>query len=133
MQPEVYLESIEFGAFDKVSSKLNSVQVNLSNGESSPLIIKDSWSKQYYPETFNFDHVDKPIRAVAASDDGHSAGRISFMSLDGKEVQVYNPTDIAHKTNIYQLSENEELIGVYGVKGKGSWFTSFGFIVKKTS
>ena len=30
----------------------------------------------------------------------------------------------------FEIGDNEELIGVYGVAGKESWITSFGFIVK---
>ena len=37
MQPEVYLESIEFETVSSKDSKLASVRVNLSNGESSPV------------------------------------------------------------------------------------------------
>ena len=33
--------------------------------------------------------------------------------------------------NTYDLEENEELIGVYGVKYRSAYITSFGFIVKR--
>ena len=30
----------------------------------------------------------------------------------------------------HQLGDNEELIGVYGIKDKSEYFSAFGFIVK---
>ena len=52
------------------------------------------------------------------------------MNDAGNEVYAFNPTDDTPKTTAYRLRDNEELIGVYGVKDKRSYFSSFGFIVK---
>ena len=57
-------------------------------------------------------------------------GKVRFMDGSGNEVGVYNPSNISDDTVTYQISENEELIGIYGVKGKFHWFTSFGFILR---
>ena len=69
---------------------------------------------------------------MEARDAAHYATeKIRFMDGSGNEVYVYNPTNHQHSTTSYhQLSENEELIGVYGVKDMWEYFTSFGFIVK---
>ena len=61
------------------------------------------------------------------------------MDSEGNEVYVYNPTNdsgITTRTTTYQLGENEELIGVYGVNEPPTdqlvktYLSSFGFIVK---
>ena len=61
------------------------------------------------------------------------SGKFRFMDNAGKVVYEYNPTNISGATTSYQLGENEELIGVYGVYGVREhyyWISSFGFIVK---
>ena len=52
------------------------------------------------------------------------------MDEAGNEVSVYNPSNDTHNTTSYRLNYDEELIGVYGVKDKRSYFSGFGFIVK---
>ena len=52
------------------------------------------------------------------------------MDSTGNEVYAYNPKNTTVQTATYRLQENEELIGIYGVKDKSQWFSSFGFIVK---
>ena len=44
----------------------------------------------------------------------------------------YNPDKHQHGVTVHELAENEELIGVYGVKDKQGWFTSFGFLALST-
>ena len=80
-------------------------------------------------ETINFDP-DTPIREVAAHDGKYWTAQIIFMENAGKEFYAYNPSNATQKTTAYRLGENEELIGVYGLKDKSSYFSSFGFIVK---
>ena len=70
---------------------------------------------------------------MEAFDSGHNTGytySIGFLDSAGTRVYDYNPSNSNIPTKKYQLGYNEELIGVYGVKDKKSWFTSFGFIVK---
>ena len=67
---------------------------------------------------------------MEAFDENRYIYRIRFMDSAGREVYVYNPINVSVTTTSYQLGVNEELIGVYGVKNRNSWFTSFGFIVK---
>jgi len=63
-------------------------------------------------------------------DTGSYTYRIRFIDDAGNEVYAYNPSNTLVQTTSIQLRDNEELIGVYGVKDKWSWFSSFGFIVK---
>ena len=102
--------------------------MNLSNGESSP-----EHAEQANHETISFDP-SIPIRAVAAMDVFHDTGsysyRIRFMDSAGNEVYAYNPSNATVPTTTYQIGKNEELIGIYGVKGTSEWLSSFGFIVK---
>jgi len=46
------------------------------------------------------------------------------------EIASYNPTNMKRKGPVLKLRDEETLIGVYGVKDKKGFFTSFGFIVK---
>ena len=45
----------------------------------------------------------------------------------------YNPDNHNHGTTVYEMAQNEELIGVYGVKDKQAYYTSFGFLVLQTT
>ena len=92
--------------------------------------METSYITHYHPETINFDPSTQ-IRAVAAYDPGYGfIARIRFMDSVGSELFEYNPLNSTTSTTTYQLGENEELIGVYGNKDKGTWFRNFGFIVK---
>lgn len=93
----------------------------MSNGESSAVFENSNYSQQANHETINFDP-NIPIRAVEAFDISHHTGsytyRIRFMDSEGNEVYAYNPRNTTVKTTSYQILENEELIGIYGVKNK---------------
>ena len=67
---------------------------------------------------------------MAAYDTGSWTGNFRFMDSAGKVVYEYDPENKYEDSTSYKLSENEELIGVYGVKDKRRHFASFGFIVK---
>ena len=61
--------------------------------------------------------------------------RIRFFDGAGTEVFIYNPTNYNNACIKHQIAENEEIIGVYGVKTHPdypdiAYFHSFGFIVK---
>ena len=56
---------------------------------------------------------------------------MTFLDKGGKLIDKYNPMNHrVHEGTKYELQENEELIGVYGVKDLAEYFNSFGFIVK---
>ena len=56
---------------------------------------------------------------------------IFFFNSAGNEVASYNPGGITSKNGpTFDIAENEEIFGVYGVKDKKDYFTSFGFIVR---
>ena len=58
--------------------------------------------------------------------------RVTF--IDKKEAAIYsfNPANQERSGPIHRIEDNEELIGVYGVRNKFACnsFSSFGFIVK---
>lgn len=111
---------------------MSSARVNLSNGESSPAFENSDHAQQANHETISFDP-NIPISAVAALDISHDTGslyRLRFMDSAGNEVYAYNPSNTTVPTTTYQIGKNEELIGIYGVKDKSEWLSSFGFIVK---
>jgi len=56
---------------------------------------------------------------------------IFFLDGAGNEVYSYNQGNQSKEGPSFDIAENEEIFGVYGVKDKKDSFTSFGFIVKK--
>ena len=52
-----------------------------------------------------------------------------FKDESGNLITEYNPWSYIEQGVEHQISANELIIGVYGVKDKRSYFTSFGFIV----
>ena len=56
---------------------------------------------------------------------------IFFLDIAGNEVASYDPdVNISKDGLAFDIAENEEIFGVYGVKDKEDYFTSFGFIVR---
>jgi len=93
MRPDASIQSIEFTTheFANAAGGVSSVQVTLSNGQSSPLFETSSTTHAYH-ETINFDKAT-PIRAVAAVDRGNFTARIKFLDSDsaGNELYTYDP------------------------------------------
>lgn len=53
------------------------------------------------------------------AEDGRSfVKRITFLDEAGAQIGSYNPTNYTRGGPIYQIDENEELIGVYGDYGE---------------
>ena len=138
MTPDVFLKSLEFEK--TIHYYLGSVKANLSYGVSSELFCKEKFphGHNWLPEVFEFDH-DKSIGIVGAdvipmmrkewldvNRPSHYAKIEQIRFYDNEENQLYgfNATPFyASDTTIadfetYQIGDNEELIGVYGVAGK---------------
>jgi len=140
MSPEAKIQSLEFKSTSskEVESWLGSVKVNLTNGESSPIFENSKhdptlWERQ---ETIEFDQ-NVSIRSVDSTFlyeyiyalqfyDGNEelAQEYVASAIPDYEEYVYDPS------SRYELAENEELIGVYGVKDYYENFITFGFKVK---
>lgn len=73
---------------------------------------------------------NKPIRRVQASDTG--VNFIYGVKFLDNQVSIYDPKNgfKNYPGTVSHLEDNEDLIGVYGVKDKEKWFTAFGFILK---
>ena len=75
-----------------------------------------------------------PVRKVQAADRNRERTNICAVWLfdeNGTQVAQYNPWDWdVYQGELVELRENEEIIGVYGVKDKVDWFSNFGFIAK---
>ena len=102
MNPDVFIESIEFKSRHEYSHYVSSVKVNLSNGESSPVFENSDWTQHSKHETIVFDP-STTIRAVEAFDVDHHTGsyvyRIRFMDGAGEEVYAYNPSNMTVRTS----------------------------------
>ena len=123
------IKSIYFESFaPNNGNSVSKVQVNLSNGISSPVYTNSNF-ETYNPTTIVFDD-PRPVRQVAAYDGPDYIHTIKFNDASGDLIYTFNPFDYTYKTRAPDLiKENEEIIGVYGVYTE-YWFDAMGFIVK---
>ena len=114
------------------SYAIGSVKANLTHGFSSDVFERKGVSFEY-EKKIDFD-VNRPIKRVKGAyyNNGNSycTYAVKFMDKQGKQVSICDPVNSIDywAGKEHQLSDNEELIGVYGVNDKKDWFSSFGFI-----
>ena len=92
-------------------------------------------------ETITFDP-DVPVRAVDAVTTGVDIGSLQFYDGNDELIADYDPVDVLAlyreyneekwiwKDSRYELADNEELVGVYGIVDYYSALSQFGFVVK---
>lgn len=82
----------------------------------------------------NFDANKKVKRVQAIKNGGGFVAAMTFFDKRNQEIGFYDPNKWNQKQGliheIHEIGDNEELIGVYGVKDKNLYFYNFGFIVK---
>ena len=136
---DVNLKSVTFASRNVDKLCLSSAMCVLSNGHQSENFEYQLCDHEKY-ERSTIDA--RLVRKVQATIKDDHIKRIDFLDYDDNELGTYNPRKykrfvdgnsnafdgIASPT--FDLADNEELIGVYGVKEKQFHFTSFGFIVK---
>ena len=132
MPPDVKLEALDLQKCWGVWY-FSSVRCILSNSVASPLFQKVG-PVHDHPRSMDLAEVQAraKIRAIGASQDAKGMWRIQFMDKARNMLYEYNPDRHNHGTTVFEMAANEELIGVYGVKDKQSYFTSFGFLVLQT-
>ena len=122
------LESIEIkrSSYNYVSS----VRCTYSNDVRSPVFQKENVEHKD-PKTIWF-KAGNPIRKVQQSHSGdvNYIYSIYFLDKANDEIANYNPGDNDKNGPVFDIDQNEEIFGVYGVKDKYDYFTSFGFIVR---
>ena len=147
MSHDATIQSLDLQMTGSSWPSLASVKVNLSNGQSSPVIVADGqWrgTQDYLSlkgeETITFDP-DVPVRAVDAVTLWQSIGSLQFYDGNDELIADYDPVDapaIYRRNNAeyirtdsrYELADNEELVGVYGIVDYYSSLSQFGFVVK---
>ena len=129
MPANVTLKRLEFMKVREDS--LSFVCCTLSNGATSGPIEGEGVNSHASPKVIQFDP-RRPIRSVVAFDNNsNNVCRLRFLDRTGNEIHSYNPNNDPKRGAMHEIHENEELIGVYGVKGDNyKWFRNFGFIVK---
>lgn len=57
---------------------------------------------------------------------------MTFIDDDNEEIDTYNPNGLDRQGQIHEIGDDEELIGVYGVKDLNNKdrFSGIGFILK---
>ena len=95
---------------------ISSIQCTLSNGLKSPVFEKADIEHSNF-RTLDF-RVDKKIASVQADDFRGSdyVHRIWFYDKANRKLQLQNPTGKRESGTTFKIGEDEELIGVYGVK-----------------
>ena len=72
---------------------------------------------------------DQP-RTIKASQFIGVLSSLFFYDKTDRELSKHNPAEFnPNYEQVVTLKDSERLIGVYGVKDKDSYFTSFGFLV----
>lgn len=129
MPADVYMKSIEFKDH---GGCVSAIKCNLSNGLTSGF-FKGKNSSHKNHEIINFDE-RKHIAAVGAYEYLNCRVsynlRIRFFDRYENELYTYNPHGRKEKCTIHRIAENEDLIGVYGVKNTQQHLTAFGFFVR---
>ena len=72
----------------------------------------------------------KYVQAKEGTNGFNYVYRLTFLDKDKQEIGKFDKADFRLSGQEYCLLEDDELIGVYGVKNKEKWFTSFGFLYK---
>ena len=80
--------------------------------------------------TVHFKDISKVRKVIAGSQNWNFIRYLKFYDSKHKQVGAFNPNSHICEEKEQVLAENEELYGVYGVKDKKNYFSSFGFIVK---
>ena len=130
MPADVSLKSILLASFPGTNvGSISFTQCTLSSGDASPLFSNENMKEQSMPKVIDFD-ANRKVRRVQAGNGSANIRRLTFLDKEGNEIDSYNPNNRDRSGQVHEIGENEELIGVYGVKDLDNWFNSFGFIVK---
>lgn len=89
--PEVFLKSLELKSHAQGASYISSVRCVMSNGESSPELMKEGMTHSD-AKTIHFDPVGRPVRYIQAWDHCHSTRRLTFSDENNLEIDSYDPT-----------------------------------------
>ena len=77
-----------------------------------------------------FEQEKNKVRAIAVNENTDSLSSIFFHGANNRKLCSYNPSGSYREQEFsVELKDTEMLIGVYGVKNKKHYFTSFGFLV----
>ena len=133
MPPDMQLRSMEFASdVNMTNNAIAAVRCGFSNRMYSPKFE----TKSYNPaktKTILFSSL-RPVRKIQVQDNNSSSIlKMVFFDSNNQEIGNYNANSQKHRMGRSEiLQENEELIGVYGVKDQNVYlcFSSFGFIVK---
>ena len=117
--------------------QLISVQCSLSNGMNSPTyksLLCNSTQDQLLESTIEVSE-DRPVHSVRILNENNRAiVGITFLDSEGGEIGKFDPGFEGDQRQIRieerTLDENQELVGIYGVKDESKNITTFGFITK---
>lgn len=113
----VSIKSITFSIRDKnYGSYISSVECAISTDEKSPL-YDTTGQGQHVAKTIDF-AAQRPVKTVEAMNDGCGISRVTFLDKNGAEIGCYNPKNKSRGGPMHEIADNEELIGVYGVRNK---------------
>lgn len=120
------LKSIEFKS-DRIH-QLFSVRCQLTNNKWSPEFAAEGIESENYGQ---IDFTEHKRKVTQVQSNSSIDGRIYSLWLNdaaGQPVYSYNTTGSGVNGSVYQLEENERIIGVYGQKAGKTRIVAFGFI-----
>ena len=134
MKSSAKVTGMTFKAHDGGDSDIAWVQVHMSDGTSSPVFkTSASWFRNEKMVAFPD---DRRVCSVTASEQhGRCVYAIQFKDSQGEVIDEYDPHRVSSRAggrSSKELSDNEEIIGVYGVNSPHyhRYFLAFGFIVQ---
>ena len=72
----------------------------------------------------------RKVIATSNSNPWRFVTALKFLDKYDEQICSYNPNERNDPVIEQDLREDEEIIGVYGVKDKSNYLTTFGYIVK---
>jgi hypothetical protein len=130
--PNIKVADLKYKIKSDCNSYFGAFQLILSNGKSSPVLTsngQDATNLQSFAVT-DYSMV-KRIKGSELNNSGHPLHKISFGKKDGSEitkVELYNGKPYGPE---FMLSDDEEIIGIFGTSNATEWFEQLGFIVWK--
>lgn len=110
------LVSIEFSSYAPNCDEISSVKCHYSNGHTEHFHVQGSQQFESTELRLDFQRQVRRVAANAHDDPGEIYG-ITFLDRHGKRLGEYNPLNESRgQADELILAENEEIIGVYGVK-----------------
>ena len=127
----MFLKSVEISGFDEDRGSSSAIKGTLSTGLKSP-VFKKFDTELFDTVTINFDRGNNRVSKLRADTSTFRGAvwKITFYNKNGDMIGRWREDDADPIHEAHSISDDEELIGFYGIKDDQDYFTGLGFIVK---